>query len=279
MKVSFSLKDARKLEDMSEQEQHEEFQRLLNDPETQKRLKQLAEGLSEQKTLINQAFTKIWEQFAQPGTVAFDLYCLRAPVRGVTDKQRVQAAERIVLNLSYLVDRRRWHWVRDKLRAEGSTPMSYVKDRARSLIFLAVADLFQDPKFLQMPVTEGWNYALKVFIPRKVNNLLTEDVLGPKWRRQYEKNKKYGVTPEIPLGDPEAYLALAKPGVAELEALLDIRQRYDKSNLSPRQLELFRAWVMSGCVLKDACDSTGMKEGTGKAQLSRIKKKFNAIGE
>ena len=135
------------------------------------------------RRIAAQAAAEIWGQFAQPGNVAFDLYCIRGPVRGVSDEQRVQAAMRIVPKLSYLIDRRRRRWVEDALRAQRSIPMNCVQDRARSLIFLAVHELYQDPEFLQMPVNEGWDYALRIFIPRKVNNLLTEDVLGPEWRR------------------------------------------------------------------------------------------------
>ena len=132
MKVDVSLKNARKFEDMSDQELHDEFQSILNDP----RLKRVAEGIVELATKIklsiSQTYTEIWRQFSQPGNVAFDLHCIQRQIRGVSDEQRVQAAERIVLKLSYLIDRHRWHWVVEALSKQDVVPKDHVRDRARN---------------------------------------------------------------------------------------------------------------------------------------------------
>ena len=241
----------------------------------------MAKVRNEIKAAVHQGYTKFWERFARPGNVAFDLYCIRGPVRGVSDEQRVQAAERIVSKLSYLVDRRRWRWVEDALRARSSNPKNCVQDHARSLIFLAVDHIFQDPEFLRMSANMAWHHAVKVLLPREINNLLTEDVLAPEWRHIYEKNK-YGLTPEIPLynhkmeiaHDVEKQLTMVEPGYAEFEAVHYMSQRLAQSSLTPRQVELVGAMARTFGVLKDACEIIGMKEPTAKVQLSRIRKKM-----
>ncbi len=105
---------------------------------------------------------------------------------------------------------------------------------------------------------------------RRLNNLVVEDLLGPKWRRAPN---------EVAYEDAETLQELlseeAVYAEVEVEAALDLDALVSKAGLSKAETEVVMALRQSPS-LTDAAEKLGIKPGTARVRWHRAKEKLKA---
>lgn len=111
----------------------------------------------------------------------------------------------------------------------------------------------------------------KAFL-KKLNDLVTEDLLGPGWRRRH---KNVGLEDLLAEGLDNVLPHLPSHG-GEVEAKLDLEAAMAKAALTEIEVEIVE-FMRRGESLADVAKNLGIREGTARQRLHRARNKMSKI--
>ena len=170
------------------------------------------------------------EPFLPGGTVDDLLWILGRDDWG--DDSRMVAAQRIARRLGNVIYKKRWKWAEPKLRDLAKTQK--VSER-KALENLIVQRLFEVAQSIAHDTPSDWQESYEKLRGR-LNELLTEDLLGSGWRRKVT-GEEIDFEP-----DHESILDVAFPSLlAQIEARLVLERLISLAKLTNREREIFIA--------------------------------------
>jgi DNA-binding CsgD family transcriptional regulator len=177
-----------------------------------------------------------------------DLQAVWEPARD--DDARVRAATRVVHRLGHCVARQRWPLVQPALAQQAAQHRRSPEDELRQL---AIARLFE--VIVTITPHELANVSLThKALRRRLNNLLTMDLLGPEWQ------KKHLIQDQCP------------PGL-DLETRITVQELLDRSSLTPRECEVIDA-ILRDEDPQEIASYLGIRPETVRVHVSNARKKM-----